>query len=158
MENGFYTQETVSELICTPVFSVSHLLYPRHIPSLWSCNILGFFQVFFCLFLLLSYIALSLCYIGDLCYQILDPVLSASCLKLKVCLSPAIVYSLYVVNVTVHMNLCSIVKCPHCRQPHSTVWTFFQCSQQCLGKIGGNTQKLGIQWEIGYAYTIYTER
>lgn len=119
----------------------------------------GFFSGFFCcLFLLLSYIALSLCYIGDLCYQILDPVLNASYLKLKVWLSPAIVYSLYVVNVTVHMNLSCIVKCPHCRQPHGTVWTFFQPSQQCLGKIGGSTQKLGIQWEIGYAYTIYTER
>ena len=147
--------QIVNEFIFTPVFSVSHMLYPRHFPSLWSCHG-GFFQIF--LVLLMRYIALSLCYIGELCYQLLGPILDASYLRLKVWLSPAIVYILYVVNMTVHMNLSSIVKCPHCRQPHGTVWTFFQGSQQCVGKTGGGTEKLGIQWELGYAYSMYPER
>lgn len=114
--------QVVNEFIFTSVFSVSYLLYPRHFPSLWSCHGV-YFQIF--LVLLLRYIALSLCYIGDLCYQILDPILDASYLKLKVWLSPAIVHILYVVDTAVHMNLSSIAKCPHWRQPHGTVWTFF---------------------------------
>lgn len=67
------------------------------------------------------------------------------------------IYILYVVNMTVHMNLFSIVKYPHCRQLHSTVRTFFQGLQHCLRKIGGCTEKLGIQWGPGYAYSMYQE-
>lgn len=68
--------QTVNEFVSASVFSISHLSHARYFPSLWSFYgglvcVLGFFYFPDVLVLLLRYIALSLCYVGDL-YPILD--------------------------------------------------------------------------------------
>lgn len=90
-----------------------------------SGHFMGCFSRFFFLFvLLLRYIALSLFYIGHLCCQILDPVPEASSLRLSLTLFCHCTYSIGSENDSAY-EFIFIVKCPHCRQPHVTLWAIF---------------------------------
>lgn len=126
MDSRFRNQ-IMSEFLFIPVFSVSHLLYPRHFPSLWSCGVVcvsDFFgssiEVHCSLPVWYWWLVLSDFGSCSRCFLLRAESLTLACQ----------------VNITVDMNLSSIVQCPHCRTPHGTVRTFFQGSQQCLGKIG----------------------